>query len=150
MILESDDGMILTGENRKTRTKPVPVPLCPPQIGSGCQSPAFHRGGIGWCPGQSMWDLWRKKWHWDRFFSGFFFFSLSLSFHRVSVLVYHPGDEQYARWWPQFRDLSLIPLTCKTRMTLTCFLELPVSKIGFLMRFVLNFRYLYSLSNCRQ
>jgi hypothetical protein len=24
--------MILTGENRSTRGKPVPVPLCPPQI----------------------------------------------------------------------------------------------------------------------
>jgi hypothetical protein len=25
------------------------------------------RRGLGLIPGQSMWDLWWKKWHWDRF-----------------------------------------------------------------------------------
>jgi hypothetical protein len=36
MSLESDGGMILTGENRRTwRKKPVPVPLCPAQIPRG-------------------------------------------------------------------------------------------------------------------
>jgi hypothetical protein len=30
----------------------------------------------GFTPGQSMWDLWRTKWHWDRFFSEFFGFLL--------------------------------------------------------------------------
>jgi hypothetical protein len=28
--MENDNGMILTSENRRTRKKPVPVPLCPP------------------------------------------------------------------------------------------------------------------------
>jgi hypothetical protein len=28
----------------------------------------------------------------------------------VSILMYHLGNEQHARWWPQFKD-SLIPLT---------------------------------------
>jgi hypothetical protein len=23
----------------------------------------------------------------------------------LSILVYHLGDEQQARWWPQFRDV---------------------------------------------
>jgi hypothetical protein len=35
MSLERDDGMILTGENRRTRRKTCPVPLCPPQIPHG-------------------------------------------------------------------------------------------------------------------
>jgi hypothetical protein len=35
-----------------------------------------------------MWDLWRTKWHWDRFFSEFFGFPLSISFHRRSPYSY--------------------------------------------------------------
>jgi hypothetical protein len=35
--------------------------------------------------GQSMWDLWWTKWHWDRFFPKYFGFSLSISFHRCSI-----------------------------------------------------------------
>jgi hypothetical protein len=31
MSMESHGGMLLTGENRRTRRKSVPVPLCPPQ-----------------------------------------------------------------------------------------------------------------------
>ena len=29
--------------------------------------PASHRRGPGSIPGQSIWDLWWTKWHWDRF-----------------------------------------------------------------------------------
>jgi hypothetical protein len=32
-----------------------------------------------------MWDLWWTKWHWDRFFSEYFGFPLSISFHRCSI-----------------------------------------------------------------
>jgi hypothetical protein len=32
-------------------------------------------------PGQSMWDMWWTKWLWDRYFSEFFGFPLSASFH---------------------------------------------------------------------
>jgi hypothetical protein len=32
MSMEGYGGMILTGENLRTRIKPVPVLLCPPQI----------------------------------------------------------------------------------------------------------------------
>jgi hypothetical protein len=62
-----------------------------------------RRGGPGSRQGQSLWDLWWTKWHWDRFHSEFFAFSLPISFHRRSSYSYL-GDEQYARWWPQFRD----------------------------------------------
>jgi hypothetical protein len=41
-----------------------------------------HRGGPGSRLCQSMWDLWWKKWHWDRIFSESFGFPLSVSFHR--------------------------------------------------------------------
>jgi hypothetical protein len=36
-------------------------------------------------PGQSIWDLWWTKWHWDRFFPEYFGFPLSISFHRCSI-----------------------------------------------------------------
>jgi hypothetical protein len=50
--------------------------------------------------------LWWKKWHWERFFSKSFGFPLSVSFHNGSILIYHLGDEQQARWWLQFRDIA--------------------------------------------
>jgi hypothetical protein len=37
---------------------------------------------------QSMWDLLGTKWHWDGFFSEFFGFSPSVSFHHYSVLTH--------------------------------------------------------------
>jgi hypothetical protein len=52
---------------------------------SGGKSPTSHRGGPGSIPGQSMWDLWWTKWHWDRFLPEYFGFPLSLSFHRCSI-----------------------------------------------------------------
>jgi type VI protein secretion system component VasA len=39
----------------------------------------------GFDPGQSLWDLWWTKWHWDRFFPEYFGFPLSISFHRCSI-----------------------------------------------------------------
>jgi hypothetical protein len=44
----------------------------------------------GSIPGQSMWDLWLTKLHCDRFFSQFFSFPLSVSFHQCSIL-FHPS-----------------------------------------------------------
>jgi hypothetical protein len=63
-----------------------------PCHGSGRQSPASHCGGPGSRPGPSMWDLWWTKWHWDSFFSEFFGFPLSVSFHRRSPNSYHLGN----------------------------------------------------------
>jgi hypothetical protein len=46
-----------------------------------------HRGGPGSRPGQSIWDLWWTKWHWDRFLSEFFGFYLS--YHSTVALQTH-------------------------------------------------------------
>jgi hypothetical protein len=32
-----------------------------------------------------MWDLWWTKWHWDRFFTEYFGFPQSISFHWCSI-----------------------------------------------------------------
>jgi hypothetical protein len=32
-----------------------------------------------------MWDLWWTNWYWDRFFSEYFGFPLSISFHLCSI-----------------------------------------------------------------
>ena len=37
--------------------------------------------------GHSMWDLWWTKWHWDRFFSEYLVFPLSVSCHQSSLFV---------------------------------------------------------------
>jgi hypothetical protein len=42
----------------------------------------------GLYPGQSMWNLWWTKWHWDRFYSEFFSYSRSISFHCGSPYSY--------------------------------------------------------------
>jgi len=34
--------------------------------GSGSYLPPCHREDWGLIPGQSMWDLWWIKWHWER------------------------------------------------------------------------------------
>jgi hypothetical protein len=39
-------------------------------------------------PGQSVWDLWWTKWYWNRFYSEYFAFPLSVSFRQHSVLTY--------------------------------------------------------------
>jgi hypothetical protein len=41
---------------------------------------------MGSIPGQSMWDLWWTKWHWDRFFPEYFGFPLSISLHYTEKL----------------------------------------------------------------
>jgi len=72
-----------------------------PCRGSGGSSPASHRWGLGSLPAQSMWDLWWKNWHWEWVFSRFFGITLSISFHRGSILTYY----NLGHWWPQFRDV---------------------------------------------
>jgi hypothetical protein len=49
-----------------------------PCHGSGGYLPASNRGGSGSVLGQSMWDLWWTKWHWDRFLPENFGFPLSI------------------------------------------------------------------------
>jgi hypothetical protein len=44
--------------------------------------------------GQSMRNLWWIELHWDRFVFVFFGFSLSVSFHRGSIVTYRLGNEE--------------------------------------------------------
>jgi hypothetical protein len=48
----------------------------------------LHSRGPGSHPGQSMWDFWWVKCYWNRFFSEFFAFPLSISFHHSSPFSY--------------------------------------------------------------
>jgi hypothetical protein len=45
-----------------------------------------HGGGPGSILGQSMWDLWWRKWHWDRFYPEYFGFTLSVLFHWCFIM----------------------------------------------------------------
>ena len=38
---------------------------------------------------QSTWDLWLTKCYWDKFFSAYFGFPLSVSFHRKFIILFH-------------------------------------------------------------
>jgi hypothetical protein len=51
-----------------------------------------HRGGPGSRPGQSMWNLWWTKWHWDRFFSEFFGFPQSIYLSTVALQTNTIGE----------------------------------------------------------
>jgi len=48
---------------------------------------AFQRRSPASISNQSMWDLWRIKWRWNRFVSEYICFPLSLSFHQISILI---------------------------------------------------------------
>jgi hypothetical protein len=50
--------------------------------------PSSHGGGPGSRPGKSMRDLWWTKSHWERFFSEFFGFPLSV-YHSTVALQTH-------------------------------------------------------------
>jgi hypothetical protein len=50
--------------------------------------------------------MWRIKWHWERFFLQVLRFStVNIIPPSFSILIYQLGDEQYVRWWQQFRDV---------------------------------------------
>jgi len=51
--------------------------------------PAFHCGGPVLIPGQSVWDLWWINWQWNRCFSKYFSFDLSVLFHQYAMLFFH-------------------------------------------------------------
>jgi hypothetical protein len=44
-----------------------------------------------------MWDLWWTKWHWDRFFSEFFGFPLSIYHSTVALQTHHLGNANVSR-----------------------------------------------------
>jgi hypothetical protein len=74
----------------------------------GGYSSASHRRGPGSCLVQSKWDLWLTKWHWDRVFSEFFGFTLSVSFHRSS-------RDSYITWGMLVAAVQRHNLTPSTR-----------------------------------
>jgi hypothetical protein len=68
-------------------------------------------GGPGSCPCQSMWDLWWRKWQWERFPSESFCFPLSILFHRCSIFT-HVSSGGWTKgpfWGPVPQKHSLTP-----------------------------------------
>jgi hypothetical protein len=55
---------------------------------SRARSPASHQGDSGSIPGQYTGNLCCTKWNWNLFFTQHSEFSLSLSFHHCSMLVF--------------------------------------------------------------
>jgi hypothetical protein len=53
------------------------------------QSNVRWKNARGLIPGQSVWVLWSKEWHWDRLSSQFFCFLAS--FHQYSILRHTPS-----------------------------------------------------------
>jgi len=50
--------------------------------GSGGSSPTFHCEGLSSIPDQSIRGFWWTKWHWKRFLSEFFGFTVSIFPHQ--------------------------------------------------------------------
>jgi hypothetical protein len=59
--------------------------------GSGGYSLASQCWSPGSRPGQSMWDLWSIKWHWDRFPSSSLFFLVNMIPPWPSTPIYYLG-----------------------------------------------------------
>jgi len=79
-------------------------------------------------PGQSMRDLWWKKWHWDRFSSAFFF-SFSLQYHSTVGLRTHI----WSVWWtidPSVAAVQRCSLNPSTWTTTNTYLEHNVHLIS--------------------
>jgi hypothetical protein len=57
-----------------------------------------------------MWDLWWKKWHWDRFSpSTSVSPGSSHSTDSATFIIYHPGLVQQANYWKTYQVDSLTP-----------------------------------------
>jgi len=54
-------------------------------------SPGSVTRHLGSLVGQSVWDMWWTEWHWTRFFSECFDFSLSVLFYQWSIPI-HSSD----------------------------------------------------------
>jgi len=48
--------------------------------------PITQNGGANSVPGQAIWDLWYRKWQWNRIFSKHFWFSTAVSFVNAPYL----------------------------------------------------------------
>jgi hypothetical protein len=56
--------------------------------GSGGQLQASQLEDSGLILGQSKWDFWWMKWHWDKCFSTYISFLLLVSFHQCFMLIH--------------------------------------------------------------
>jgi hypothetical protein len=72
-------------ESESRSILPTPFPHCY-QSRYAMTSP--YRGGPASIPEQSMWDLWRIKWHRYRFLSQDFGYPLSVSQYQSFILIF--------------------------------------------------------------
>lgn len=49
---------------------------------------SLSREGMEPIPGQSVWKLWWKTWHWDRLLSAYYGFPLPVSYHYRFILTH--------------------------------------------------------------
>ena len=65
--------------------------------------PASRQGGVGSIPDQSMWNVCWTKPQWDRFFSVYFGYRLSVSFHQYPVLPLSTCCTYQVKWWAKYQ-----------------------------------------------
>jgi len=70
-----------------------------------CMAPACNPGGPVSIPGQSLWDMWCERWHWNRVFSECSDLFLSARFQQWSILITTcvlplPGGRTGETWEP--------------------------------------------------
>jgi hypothetical protein len=53
---------------------------------------------------QSVWDFWWRKWHWDRFLSQYLGCTLSVSFHKCSILTLPLPEGQTVEAWESSKN----------------------------------------------
>jgi hypothetical protein len=58
----------------------------------GGWSPSSLRRVLSLIPGKWLCDFWQTKWHCYRFFSDYFGFTLSLLFHRCSIIIFQSSS----------------------------------------------------------
>jgi hypothetical protein len=59
-----------------------------------------------------MWDMWQKKWHWDKFVSRVLgLLPVSIIPPWLSILIYHLGDEQKTPLVAAVQRESFMPST---------------------------------------
>jgi hypothetical protein len=63
-----------------------------------------------------MWDLWWTKWHWGRFSPRISVTPAnSHSTGYSTLIIYHPGLVQWAKYWPMYQVDSVSPHSKKLK-----------------------------------
>jgi hypothetical protein len=73
-----------------------------------------------------MWDLWRTKWHWDRFFFEYFGYSLTVPLHQFSV--FNQSSNMDATWCLQSTLLNKTHKLCLLVHNVVFFLRVRWTK----------------------